>query len=120
MARSVLVVDDDPVFLALAIRVLREMGFAEVTTTATAAAAVRAALAGEPDAALVDVGLPDRDGADLAQELAALPWSPRVVLTSSDPDVATMLTAPPGRPVPFVAKEELAGDGLRRLLIGDG
>ena len=111
--------DDDPVFRALATRVLREMGFAEFTTAATAAAAVGAALTGKPDEAMVDVGLPDRDGADLAQELAALPWSPRVVLTSSDPDLATMLTAPPARTVPFVTKEELAGERLRRLLLGD-
>ena len=47
---------------------------------------------GGPDeqarAALVDVDLPDGNGIALAHELTALPWRPRVVLTSVDAEAA--------------------------------
>jgi DNA-binding NarL/FixJ family response regulator len=36
----------------------------------------------KPDGALVDVELPDGDGFTLAGELTAMPWRPRVVVTS--------------------------------------
>jgi CheY-like chemotaxis protein len=69
---------------------------------------------------LVDVGLPDREGIELAFELAALPWLPRVVLTSSDWDAVDALGARDGhRTLPFVPKEELASDSVRRLLTAD-
>jgi DNA-binding NarL/FixJ family response regulator len=48
------------------------------------AAAREAAARLEPSAVLLDVELPDEDGITLARELAALPWRPRVVLTSID------------------------------------
>jgi CheY-like chemotaxis protein len=119
MATSVLVVDDDPAFLALATRVLRGMGAEAVTTAPDAAAAVAAADATRPRAVLVDVGLPDRDGIDLAVELAALPWRPRVVITSTDDTVGAIDSEAGRRGLPFVPKEELASSALRRLLISD-
>ena len=75
------------------------------------------ALLAGPDAALVDVGLPDRDGIELAYELAALPWRPRVVLTSSDGEVAAGIDArAAGRHLTFIAKEHLPNVALRQLL----
>ena len=119
MGWSVLIVDDDPAFLSLATRVLESMGVEVVATAEDAAAAIAAANATRPEAALVDVGLPDRDGIDLAYELAALPWRPRVVLTSTDRDAVSAIDARHGnREVPFVPKEELANGPLRRLLLG--
>jgi CheY-like chemotaxis protein len=115
MALSVLVVDDDPAFLGLATRIIREMGFEEVATSSDATAAMAQAQATHPAAVLVDVGLPDVDGVELAQQLAALPWSPIVVLTSADRDALT--AAPPsGRALPFIPKEELASGRLYGLL----
>jgi CheY-like chemotaxis protein len=117
VAPSVLVVDDDPSFGSLAARVLRRAGLEVVGTAADAAAALAAAWSFRPDAALVDVGLPDRDGVDLAHELAALPWRPRVVLTSSDRDAAARLGAGGAQDaLPFIPKEELAAAPLGRLL----
>ena len=81
---------------------------------ATAKTAMNVALELRPRAALVDVGLPDGDGAMLAHELAALPWAPRVILTSSDGDLY-----PRDELLPFVPKDELPGAPLRRLLGGD-
>jgi DNA-binding NarL/FixJ family response regulator len=73
-----------------------------------------------PDGALVDVGLPDRDGADLARELAALPWRPRVVLTSTDTDAAGFIEARgEADALPFVPKQDLTSAPLRRLFTAD-
>lgn len=117
MVDSVLVVDDDAAFLALAVRVLTELGIAVVLTAGDAAAALREANAGRPAAALVDVDLPDRNGIELASELAALSWAPRVVLTSADRDAGDAVVAAADGNVPaFVPKEELADETLRRLL----
>jgi CheY-like chemotaxis protein len=120
VAFSVLVIDDDVTSLDLATRVLEEMGADVVTTAPDGGSAVAAAKRMRPDAALVDVGLPDRDGIDLAYELAALPWRPRVVLMSTDRDAASAIaTQHEGDALPFVPKEELAGGRLRRLLTSD-
>jgi DNA-binding NarL/FixJ family response regulator len=54
------------------------------------AAALAADVRLEPSAVLVEVELPDRDGVPLARELAALPWRPRVVLTSIDGDITSI------------------------------
>jgi CheY-like chemotaxis protein len=115
MVSSVLVVDDDPDFLALATRIFESMGVAEIWTAATAAAAAIEADARRPEAALVDIGLPDGDGIALAYRIAALPWSPRVVLTSTDRDGARAVDRERDA-VPFLPKEELTDGQLRRLL----
>ena len=118
MARRVLIVDDDPAFLELASRVVAEFGAAVVATAADARQAVEMAAASRPDAVLVDVGLPDRDGIELANELTELPWRPRVVLTSSDEDALMAIEARDGdHRLPFIAKEELASESLRRALL---
>jgi DNA-binding NarL/FixJ family response regulator len=117
MVVSVLIVDDDPTFLSLAERALEGMGIEVVATAQDPAAAIEAAKATRPGGALVDIGLPDREGIDLAYQLAALPWSPRVVLTSTDRDAGSALDAHDGRHrLPFVPKEELADGRLSRLL----
>jgi hypothetical protein len=66
---------------------------------------------------LVDVGLPDRNESTWARRLAALPWGPKVVLTSTDDDIDDEIERSDG-PVklPFIAKENLAGERLFRLL----
>jgi DNA-binding NarL/FixJ family response regulator len=60
----------------------------------------------------------DGDGIALAQELAALPWSPRVVLTSVDPDISTADNARRADATGFVNKVELANAPLAQLLGG--
>lgn len=119
MVNSVLVVDDDPAFLALAAQVLAGLGAIAVLTAADAAAALKVALSERPGAILVDVDLPDRDGFDLARELIGLPWGPRVVLTSTDREAGAVAPAGDGPTLPFVAKEDLAGCELRQILLGE-
>ncbi|HYZ30286.1 MAG TPA: response regulator [Thermoleophilaceae bacterium] len=117
MVTSILIVDDDPAFLALAAYVLEGMGIEVVARVLDAASAVEAASATRPSGALVDVGLPDRNGVDLAYELAALPWKPTVVLTSADADAGDAVGARPERPpIPFVPKDQLTDGMLPRHL----
>jgi CheY-like chemotaxis protein len=114
---SVLIVDDDPDFLALTARILVDLGVKPVHTAANAAEALSAVHESRPHAVLVDIGLPDRNGIDLAYELADLSWRPRVVLTSSDSDAILALDPGDGRRhLPFLGKEELGGDTLQRAL----
>jgi DNA-binding NarL/FixJ family response regulator len=73
----------------------------------------------EPSAVLVDVELPDGDGIALVRELAALPWHPRVVLTSINGDIATGADACNAGAAAFVNKADLPNAPLAQLLGGD-
>jgi DNA-binding NarL/FixJ family response regulator len=116
MPRSVLLIDDDPAFRRLARRTLTGTGLAVVGEAGTAAAAGSAARSLKPEIILVDVGLPDGDGVSLARELVGLPWRPRVVLTSVDPDAASPEDVRRSGASGFVAKENLPGSGLDLLM----
>jgi CheY-like chemotaxis protein len=116
MRRSVLLVDDDPAFRRLACRIIRDMGLAVASEAGTIAAALAAADELHPDAALVDIGLPDGDGTTLAKQLVALPWHPRVVLTSTDPEAIAADAARSVGAVGFLPKADLADGSLRRML----
>ncbi len=116
MHGSVLVVDDDPGFRRIAKRMLAGFGLHVAGEADTVAAAVRAAGALRPEAALVDIGLPDGDGIALARELTALPWRPRVVLTSSDADAATPSDVRRSGAKLFVPKDQLPDAALDELL----
>jgi DNA-binding NarL/FixJ family response regulator len=96
------------------------MGLAVVGEAGTVEAATRAANTLRPESALVDVGLPDGDGVTLAGMLASLPWRPRIVLTSSDPDATTPADARSVGAASFIAKDDLPESGLRALLTGHG
>src|SRR4051812_19658919 len=118
MPCRVLVVDDDAAFRDLASDLLGGLGLHVVGEAGTFADGAAAADALRPDAALVDVGLPDGDGLELARRIAALPSSPRVVITSSDADAVTDDTARGLGAVGFLPKTELANGSLRELLTG--
>lgn len=116
MACRVLVIDDHPAFRAAAAALLDADGFDVVAEASTAAEAVHLARTLELDLVLLDVRLPDRDGIEVAAELAGLPHPPPVVLVSSRParDLGQRLQRAPV--LGFLAKAELDGAGLRRLL----
>jgi DNA-binding NarL/FixJ family response regulator len=115
---SVLIVDDDPAFRGLARRILSASGFTVVGEAENVKSAGQAAAALRPDGLLVDVMLPDGDGVALARELTVLPWSPRVVLTSSYPDAASKAEIDGSGAIAFVPKQELPTAPLGRLLGG--
>lgn len=116
MNGSVLVVDDDQAFRRLAERILEAFNLAVAGEADTVASALSAAGALRPDAILVDVGLPDGDGVALARELTALPWRPRVVLTSSNAEAVTASEVRTSGAEAFVPKNELPGAALGDLL----
>jgi DNA-binding NarL/FixJ family response regulator len=118
MSGSVLVVDDDPAFRRVARGLLATFGLAVAGEAETAAAALAAVTALRPDAVLLDIRLPDRDGVALARELTALPWHPRVVLTSSNADAATGREVRDCGAKAFVPKGELPNAALGELLAG--
>jgi DNA-binding NarL/FixJ family response regulator len=114
----VLVVDDDSAFRDLAARVLSAWGHVVVGEAGTVAEALERAEELRPEAALVDVGLPDGDGFALARRLTQLPWPVRIVLISSDTDRAAVRAARDAGARGFLAKDDLAGPTLRHLLEG--
>jgi CheY-like chemotaxis protein len=116
---SVLVVDDDTVFRGLAGRMLQSLGLTICAEAGTVESALAAARTLKPDSALVDVGLPDGDGIELARRIADLPWRPRVVLTSSDVDAMSNAAASGAAAIPFVPKDQLPNAPLWRLLTSD-
>ena len=113
----ILIVDDDAPFLSLAARILHNLGIANIVTAKDAATALRTANTTKPTAALIDIGLPDRNGIDLAHELAQLPWHPHIVLTSTDRDAISTITADHRTPLPFIPKDDLATAPLHKMLI---
>ena len=78
--RRVLVCDDELQILRALKVVLREAGF-EVVATATAQEALDAAALRPPDAAIIDLMLPDGDGVEVCRELRA--WSEMPILVLS-------------------------------------
>jgi DNA-binding NarL/FixJ family response regulator len=118
MPVRVLLIDDDPSFRSLARHVLHDCGLDVIGEAGTAADGAIAAERLRPDAILLDVGLPDRDGLSLAGELSALPWEPRVLLTSSDPDAITAEHAQRHGACGFVRKHDLVGEGADLLMAG--
>ena len=118
MAVSILLVDDDDAFRSFTAGMLRAAGHERVYEERTVAGALRAAVALRPDVALVDIGLPDGDGFEVADEIARLAGAPRVVLISADAEASDDAAARRVGAIGFVAKEELEGARLRRLLDG--
>ena len=119
MPRSVLIIDDDTDFRDLISDVLQAWGHRVVGEAATIADARAVVESLRPDAILVDVGLPDGDGRDLAERFAALPWHPVVVLVSTDADAADASVIERLGIAGFIPKSEIAGPEVQRLLGDD-
>jgi DNA-binding NarL/FixJ family response regulator len=80
--KSVLIVDDHQPFRAVARALLEAAGYIVAGEAADAAEALAAVATTRPDAVLLDVQLPDRDGFAVAQALAGA-GGPAVVLIST-------------------------------------
>jgi DNA-binding NarL/FixJ family response regulator len=115
MPPDVLVVDDDATFRALAMRLLARAGLTVAGEADSVRRAMEAAIELQPGAVLLDVGLPDGNGVTLARELVALPWKPRVLLTSSDADAATPAEVDRAGAAGFIAKDALTDAALLRV-----
>ncbi len=116
MTARVLIVDDHASFRSVVRRLLVADGFAVVGEAGDGPAAIAATRDLRPDVVLLDVQLPGLDGFAVATALAAQDSPPAVVLVSSRSraDYGGRVGASPARG--FLAKSELSGDALRRLL----
>jgi DNA-binding NarL/FixJ family response regulator len=113
---TVLIVDDHDGFRHSATALLQAEGFEVVGSAADGAGALELAGTLRPDVVLLDVQLPNEDGFAVAEELAAAPDPPQVVLISSREAAAygPRLHATPARG--FIAKRDLSGAALAALV----
>ncbi|MCY7419395.1 MAG: response regulator transcription factor [Chloroflexi bacterium] len=113
---TILIVDDDTKFRAQAAALLEADGFVVVGEAIDGASGIRAIRALRPDYVLRDIGLPDVEGFEVAQELAAAGPPPLVVLTSSRDAAAYGSRLADSRSLGFIAKEDLSGAAIRALV----
>ena len=90
MARTVLVVEDEPKIREVVRDYLVDAGFS-VTTAADGPAALASARAVGPDLVILDLGLPGLDGIDVARELHRRAPVPIIMLTARGDEVDRVL-----------------------------
>jgi DNA-binding NarL/FixJ family response regulator len=114
MGWTVLVVDDHPAFRASARRLLELDGFRVVGEAEDAEAALRLTRELRPEVALLDIGLPDRSGFEVAEQLAGS--ETRVVLVSSRGHADLGRRVRDSGALGFISKEDLSGEAILALL----
>ncbi len=107
MALRVVIVDDDQRFRALARRMLVADGVVVVGEAENGADALAGMAAWQPDVVLLDLGLPDLDGVDVARRLGAEPDAPAIVLISTR-DLEYGVQAATGVAADYLPKDELS------------
>ena len=118
MRPRILIVDDDPSFLATVRVLLEAEGFVVVGEALNGLDGVAAVAELEPDIVLVDVNLPDIDGFEVVELLGDGESTPPVVLTSthSAADFGNLIETSRARA--FIAKADITGEALVRFLDG--
>ena len=118
MSLRCLLVDDNDAFLKVASVLLEREGVAVAGVASSAAEALRQARALRPDLILVDVGLGDESGFDLARLLArdSPGGGAEVILISAraETDYVELIAESPA--AGFLAKSELSARGIGRVL----
>ncbi|GII60462.1 DNA-binding response regulator [Sphaerisporangium krabiense] len=82
---TILIVEDDAAIRTALIRGLRDRGHA-VTSAPAALEGLRQAVTDRPDLVVLDLGLPDLDGAEMLRMLRAVSRVPVIVATARDGD----------------------------------
>lgn len=111
-----LLVDDNEAFLETASLLLEREGVTVAGVASTIAQALGQARALRPDLILVDIGLGDESGFDLARLLARDGLSADVILisTGAETDYAEMIDDSPA--AGFLAKSELSARAISQIL----
>jgi two-component system KDP operon response regulator KdpE len=113
----VLIAEDDPA-IQYVLRIFAEANNMTVIAAATCAAAIREARSLRPDLAIIDLGLPDRDGIDAINSIRSWSRLPIIVLSArtqaSQKQAALLAGADEYITKPFSAPELLAS--MRALL----
>ena len=120
MRRRILVIDDNTAFRRALSRVLETERFTVIAEAATGASGVQLAREHHPDVVIVDVQLPDTDGFDVAEQLAARHLPMEVILTSGldSSDLGALVIDSSARG--FIPKAELSAAAIEALLASTG
>jgi two-component system KDP operon response regulator KdpE len=110
---QLLVVEDDERIRTALIRALRERGHA-VDSAGTAMSGLQQAVESRPDLVVLDLGLPDLDGAELLRMLRAVSAVPVIVATARDDD-ASIVSALDAGADDYVLKPFQAGQLEARI-----
>ena len=113
---TILIVDDDPRFRTQAREVLEADGFVVIGEAVDGASGLEAAQTLRPEFVLLDIGLPDIEGFEVARTLAVDGPPPWVVLTSSRDARAYGRRLTNGHSLGFIPKERISGTAIRALV----
>jgi DNA-binding NarL/FixJ family response regulator len=114
--QTILIIDDNAGFRRQARAVLEADGLSVVGEAADGASGLESARRLRPDVVLLDIGLPDMEGFDVARALADDVDPPVVVLTSSRDAREYGPRLGQSRSSGFVPKDELSGGAIRALV----
>lgn len=113
---TILIIDDDPRFRMQARDLLEADGFVVIGEAPDGASGLEAAQSLRPDFVLLDIGLPDVEGFEVAHDLAIDGPPPLVVLTSSRDARAYGRRLANGDALGFIPKELISGASIRALV----
>jgi len=113
---TVLIIDDHAAFRVGVRELLAVDGYQVIGEASDGRRGIEAAAALQPEVVLLDVRLPDMDGFAVAGELAARVGNAAVVITSSSDDPLYPARALDSGARGFVAKHDVSGPTLDRLL----
>jgi DNA-binding NarL/FixJ family response regulator len=116
MTPTLLIVDDHAAFRSTARALLECDGWNVVGEAGDGTSGLTAARTLKPDVVLLDVRLPDIDGFAVAERLTAGGGGPAVIVTSSSDDPLYPDRARRTGARGFVAKHDLSGAALQRVL----
>jgi DNA-binding NarL/FixJ family response regulator len=113
---TVLIIDDHAGFRVQARALLVADGFSVIGEAVDGASGLEAVRTLRPDLVLLDIGLPDVEGFEVARELAVNGPPPLVVLTSSREASEYGPRLANSRVLGFIPKDELSGAAIRALV----
>ena len=113
VAFSVLIVDDDQLFLEAARVLLERDGLRVIGGAATPAEALQRARELRPDVVLVDIALGEENGFDLARRLAGGGSTVIMISTRAGADYADLVADSPA--AGFLPKDKLSAAAIRRI-----
>jgi DNA-binding NarL/FixJ family response regulator len=119
MSLRAVIIDDSAEFLRAARSLLEREGITVVDSATTGAEAVRCAQEHDPDVVLLDIGLGEESGFDVAELLSqATGRRTRVILISAgqEQDLRDLIDASPA--IGFVPKSRLSANAIIELLNG--
>jgi DNA-binding NarL/FixJ family response regulator len=114
---TVLIVDDHASFRLQARALLEAAGHVVVGEAPDGLSGIEVAEAVSPEVVLLDIGLPDIDGFEVARRLASGVAAPAIILTSSREAAVYGPRLAECPAVGFVAKDELSAEVLDALIV---